>query len=218
MAILPAAWLPVQNAPISAPALKDVMVTFSLKPNGSTEEAWRIVAFGNGTGTYSSHREGKWIDTPITLSSSTLQKIGRSEASVKRRDCETKLKNIAHTGQKRLMYGLGPTELDCTFNYSDDDGVNAAAEAFQAIAVTIHMGEQLKHSLRYDRLGLDEEIDSLVDEVKRGGAIEIQNIAPVLQSLVDDDRVMERVKRKAAHLLEGAGIAVQNYTPDPSAR
>jgi len=30
--------------------------------------------------------------------------------------------------------------------------------------------------------------------------------------------VMERVKRKAAHLLEGAGIAVQNYTPDPSAR
>jgi hypothetical protein len=50
-------------------------------------------------------------------------------------------------------------------------------------------------------------MDSLISENKDGRAIELQNIAPVLQSIVDDDRVMERVRRKAARLLQDAAPA-----------
>jgi hypothetical protein len=210
MAISPVAYLRGQNVSVSSPpSPKYEMVSFSFRPNGANEETWKIVSFGSGTGVYSIHRDGKWAQESITFSLSTLPKLEQGEVTVKRGNCETKLKNIAHTGQKRLMYGLGPTELDCTFNYSDDEGVMAAANAFLAMAETIQIGEKLKHSLRYDRLGLDVEIDALVEEVKSGNAIEVQNIAPVLQSIIDDDRVMERVKRKAGHLLEGAGIAVK---------
>ena len=76
-----------------------------------------------------------------------------------------------------------------------------------AMAETLQMGERLAHERRFDRLGLDATLDSLIDEVKGGRAIEVQNIAPVLQGIVGDERLMERVRSKAAHLLESASMA-----------
>jgi uncharacterized protein (UPF0147 family) len=55
-------------------------------------------------------------------------------------------------------------------------------------------------------------MDALVSENAAGRAIEIQNIARTLQSIIDDDRVMERVRRKAARLLQDAA-----GTPPPKA-
>jgi hypothetical protein len=79
-----------------------------------------------------------------------------------------------------------------------------ATAAFEAIAETMQYGARLQHEHRFDRLSLDAEIDSLVAEAKEGRAIELQNIAPVLQSIVDDDRVIDRVRRKTARLLQDA--------------
>jgi hypothetical protein len=78
------------------------------------------------------------------------------------------------------------------------------AAAFQAIAETMQIGATLQHLHRFDRLGLDAEMDTLAAEAKEGNAIEMQNIAPTLQSIVDDERVIERVRRKAARLLQPA--------------
>jgi hypothetical protein len=76
-------------------------------------------------------------------------------------------------------------------------------------------GDRLQREHRYDRLGLDAEIDSLTSEAQADRAIELQNIAPVLQSILEDDRVMERVRRKAGRLLQLAGVAP---APDSSPR
>ena len=92
--------------------------------------------------------------------------------------------------------------VQCVFEYSDEESLNAAAAAFESIAETMRYGERLQHELRYGRLGLDAEIDSLISESKDGRVIEVQNIASVLQSIVDDDRVIDRVRRKAARLLQ----------------
>jgi hypothetical protein len=199
------------------------IVTFHFDRSGVSQGRYTIQLQSNGVGAY-------WVGPPdfnlmeavgvqkITFSPSTIQKVMAPQSIVKAGNCETRLKNIAQTGHKVISFSKEGASVECAFNFSDANSLNDAAAAFEGVAETIQMGDTLKHSLRYDRLGLDAEIDSLVDEVKSGSAIEIQNIAPVLQSLVDDDRVMERVKRKAAHLLEGAGIAVKNYTPEPSAR
>jgi hypothetical protein len=169
-----------------------------------------IAHYWEGDGDYDAAQRAK---PAMTVSKSTLETIYAAEPAIDAQQCETKLKHIANTGKKTLSSFVGDEYSECVFNYSDDQKVNATAAAFEAIAETMQAGERLKHALRYDRLGLDAEIDELVDEVKRGSAIEVQNIAPVLQSLVDDDRVMERVKRKAAHLMEGAGVPVKDYTP-----
>ena len=86
---------------------------------------------------------------------------------------------------------------------------------FQAIAETMQRGERLQHDLRYDRLGLDAEMESLVAAKESGSAIEIGNIAPVLQALVEDDHVIDRVRRRAARLLQDAGAPVPaGYDPN----
>jgi hypothetical protein len=199
------------------------IVTFHFDRTGVSQSRYTIQLQANGLGAY-------WVGPPdfnleeavgvqkITFSPSTIQKAMAPLNVVKEGNCETHLKNIAQTGRKVISFSKESASVNCTFNFSDASSLNDAAKAFQGVAETIYVGEQLQHLLRYDRLGLDAEIDSLVEEVKNGDAIEVQNIAPMLQSLIDDDRVMERVKRKAAHLLEGAGIAVKNYTPEPSAR
>jgi hypothetical protein len=174
-----------------------------------------IVHYWLGDGAYDELQMAK---PSLTLSDATFKEIFTAIEPGILHDCETKARNIAQTGKKTVRWYDGDQYAECTFNYSENVRLNEIALTFMAVAETMQMGETLKHSLRYDRLGLDAEMDSLVDEVKRGDAIEAQNIAPILQLLVDDDRVMERVKRKAAHLLEGAGIAVKNYTPEPSAR
>ena len=96
---------------------------------------------------------------------------------------------------------------ECTFNYSDDAGLMGATAAFLAIADTMQRGERLQHDLRYDRLGLDAEMESLVAAQKDGSAIEIGNIASILQTLVSDDHVIDRVRRRAARLLQDSGAA-----------
>lgn len=118
--------------------------------------------------------------------------------------CETRAKGIASTGKKLLTYYRDGNSFACKFDHADDASINGVAQAFEAIAATLQFGERLQHDLRYDRLSLDAEIDALVTENADGRAIEIQSIAPTLQSIVDDDRVMERVRRKAARLLQAA--------------
>jgi len=151
----------------------------------------------------------------ISVGESTLKIVAASLASVSSGLCETRLKHLAQTGRKTIIVMTKDSSPRCEFNYSDDERVNAAESAFQAIAETMQYGDRLQREHRYDRLGLDAEIDSLKSEAQADRAIELQNIAPVLQSILEDDRVMERVRRKAGRLLQLAGVAP---APDSSPR
>jgi len=143
---------------------------------------------------------------PLHVSAATVKTAFAARQTIESGQCETHLKGIAQTGKKMLRSFDNDQVSECAFNYSDDAKVRDATDAFMAMVETLQMGEQLAHERRFDRLGLDATLDSLMDEVKAGRAIELQNIAPVLQGIVADERLMERVRSKAAHLLESAGV------------
>lgn len=168
-----------------------------------------IVHYWLGDGAYD---ETEMVKPSLKLSDATFKKVFTATEPGILHDCESKARNIAQTGKKTITWYDGDQYAGCTFNYSENVRLNEISLTFMAVAETMQMGEKLKHSLRYDRLGLDAEIDGLVEEVKSERAIEVQNIAPVLQSIVDDDRVLERVRRKAAHLIESAGVPVRAPT------
>lgn len=143
---------------------------------------------------------------PITVSQATMDRLRAAYKTVASGNCETKAKHIAQTGVKHIAYTMAGSDAwsSCTFNYSDDKALMDAAAAFQAIAETMQMGEKLEHTHRFDRLGLDAQIAYFSEDVAAGRAIELQNIAPVLNSIVNDERVIERARRKAARLLQDA--------------
>jgi hypothetical protein len=76
---------------------------------------------------------------------------------------------------------------------------------------TMDMGRELDRLHRYDRLGLDDSMASLAQEVSDGRAPELGTIAPSLRSIAVDTEVMLRVRTRAAALLK-------SISPDAATR
>ena len=178
-------------------------VEFSMKPRDEASHPWTVHLDPKGAGNYS--EDGQAGQQPLTISDATLQRIRLGERRAKSGRCETHQKNIARTGEKTIRYISADRTDGCTFNFSDDNGLMDAAGAFEAIAETMQAGERLQHDQRFDRLSLDADMDTLLTGIKNGAAIELNNIAPVLQSLADDDHIIDRVRRKSARLLQDSG-------------
>jgi hypothetical protein len=116
--------------------------------------------------------------------------------------CASTAKNIADTGKKTLIYvHLPDVRRSCTYNYTENKDLRALTEIFQGIAETMDEGRKLEYLHRYDRLGLDAEMESFTREVSDGHAIELQTIADTLHSIADDPDVMQRVRTRANALL-----------------
>lgn len=196
-------------------SVKWTLVELSMTPRSDgAMPAWTVRLQADGAGTYSETGPSDPKPVPLTVSAATLDRLRLGEHAAKSGKCETRAKNIAQTGEKTIRYVDGDRTAECTFNYSDDAGLMGALATFEAIAQTMQHGERLQHDLRYDRLGLDSDMDALVAAKQNGSAIEIGNIAPVLQALVQDDHVIDRVRRKAARLLQDSGAPVPSgYDP-----
>jgi hypothetical protein len=115
--------------------------------------------------------------------------------------CASKAKNIADTGAKTLSYSGPDGSGSCTYNYSESKDVQQLTDIFQGIAETMDEGRRLDYQHRYDRLGLDETITFLGQEVSEGRALEVATIAASLRSIAGDSEVMERVRTRANALL-----------------
>ena len=115
--------------------------------------------------------------------------------------CASKAKNVADSGTKTLTYAAPGTTHSCTYNYTGNKSVSDLTDLFQAIAETMDHGRELEHLHRYDRLGLDAELESFTREVADGHAIELQTIAPALRSIAQDADPMQRVRTQARALL-----------------
>ncbi len=145
-------------------------------------------------------------DRPIQVSEDLLKKLFAVAPLVRSDRCASHRKGIAQTGIKTLRLTQQGTTFTCTYDYSEEDRVHTATAAFEGIAETMRFGDRLTAELRFDRLGLDAEMESLQSALKDGRALEVGNIGAVLVSVQNDERVMERVRRKAAHLLESASL------------
>ncbi len=118
--------------------------------------------------------------------------------------CESRLK-VAFEGWKKFSYTGPDGSGSCTFNYSKDKEIEELGGSFQAVAETILEGARLEKLLQHDRLGLDKEMEYLVDAAGTGRALEISTIRQILVRLADDDDVLERVRKRARLLLAQAG-------------
>jgi hypothetical protein len=115
--------------------------------------------------------------------------------------CASKAKNIADTGTKTLSYTAPDGSGSCTYNYSENKDVQSLTEIFEGMAETMDEGRTLDHLHRFDRLGLDDAMTFLAQEVSAGRALEVGTIAASLRSIADDADVIQRVRMRARTLL-----------------
>jgi hypothetical protein len=118
-------------------------------------------------------------------------------------ECESHLK-VAFQGWKRLTYRGPEGQGSCEFNYSKDKQIEEMGESLVAVAETIVEGSRLDWLLRYDRLGLDREMQYVEEAAKDGRMQELETIRGILERLADDEDVLARVRKRARALLARA--------------
>jgi hypothetical protein len=114
--------------------------------------------------------------------------------------CESHLK-VAFQGWKTLTYTGPQGKGSCTFNYSKDKEIQDLGDSLGAVVETILEGARMELLLQHDRLGLDAEMEFLVEAVGDGRAQQVCVIREILERLAQDDTVLERVRKRARMLL-----------------
>jgi hypothetical protein len=183
---------------------------------GLSPSHWTLTIQQDGSGHFHSDRgnppadgsqgiEAPSLDRDVRLSG---QFADRVFAAARRHkmfagDCESHLK-VAFQGWKKLSYTGPDGEGSCEFNYSKDKDIQALGDSMVAVAETIVEGARLEMLLLHDRLGLDKEMENLVDFASDGRAQQICAIEDILERLAGDPTVLERVQKRARVLLAKA--------------
>jgi hypothetical protein len=118
--------------------------------------------------------------------------------------CESHIKQVAFRGWKRLSYSGPDGKGSCVYNYSKDQKLDDFGESLLAVASTIVEGARVELLLQHDRLGLDREMEYLVEAAGDGRVQQLGTIRGILERVANDEGVLERVRTRARQLLARA--------------
>ncbi len=189
---------PVIQVDFADPELNPSHWTLTLHPNGSGHFSSQMGA----TADDDKEMEIPDINRDVQLSASFAGHVFEEAQrhSWFNEGCESHLK-VAFQGWKTLAYRGPEGRGSCTYNFSKDKEIESLGDSLEAVAETILEGERLEMLLEHDRLGLDKEMEFLVDAAGNGRAQQICAIRGILVRLAQDDEVLERVRKRAKMLL-----------------
>jgi hypothetical protein len=138
----------------------------------------------------------------FTMSAATRDRIFALAAQLDyfHGDFDYKKHRIAFTGKKTLEYAAAGTTSSTSYNWSEDPAVRELTAIFQDIMNTQESARRLLFLRRYDRLGLDAQLQSMEEMAKSDTLGELQSIAPLLRQIADDPGVMHVARERAARL------------------
>ena len=217
------AWLLFLAAALPALALQATaqsdtgpVIVFEYSNPGLSPSHWLLTIHPDGSGHFTSETN---VQAPVVGDEMTLPNVNRDiklsprfaagvfDAAQRHswfnQDCDGHMK-VAFQGSKKISFSGPQGSGSCTFNYSKDKQIQALGDSMQAVAMTILEGVKLEMLLQHDPLGLDKEIGNLANAANDGRAQQICAISEILQRLVQDDHVMDMVRKQARLLLAKA--------------
>ena len=197
-----------------APSAADPRFQLDFSDPGLSPSQWTLTLRPDGTGHFRSQAGKPPGDATQEIVPSAVDREIQGSAAYARRvfaaaarhrwfneACESHLK-VAFQGWKTLTYTGPQGQGSCTFNYSKDKEIQDLGDSLEAVAETILEGARMELLLQHDRLGLDAEMEFLVEAVGDGRAQQVCVIREILGRLAQDDTVLERVRKRARMLLE----------------
>lgn len=188
----------------TAQAQSTAVLSVTLERDGVPVPYWRLQLDNNGAGTFQQRPKDLPFETRnIQIAPATWARMQRLLADTHNlTPCETKTKGLARVGQKTVDYIANGATAHCSFNYTDNKPLSALADMWNGLASTLTEARRLTQLHKHDRLGLDKELADYEHAVDQGFAIDPSLIQPELQAILADEALMERVRRRAQHLLE----------------
>ncbi|HEX3092572.1 MAG TPA: hypothetical protein VHW72_08130, partial [Candidatus Angelobacter sp.] len=144
--------------------------------------------------------------TEFTMSHDRCDKLFRyaKEADYFQGDFTFKKHAVASTGKKTLTYVDGSRHFNTTYDYSEHKAIQEITSIFMGISNTIEHGRKLQFLRRFDKLGLEAELKVLEDAAESHNLVEIQLIAPTLESIAEDHAILNIARQRAHRLLAKA--------------
>jgi hypothetical protein len=115
--------------------------------------------------------------------------------------CDDLGSKVAFQGKKTLEYEGPDGRGSCTYNWSNNKNIQLITNDCESISLTLEEGRKLEVEHAHARLSLDPELELLDRSAQAGGALELENIAPVLSAIAADDAVLDRARSRARSLL-----------------
>lgn len=183
----------------SNPALAPSHWTLAIHPDGSGH----FTSYGGNMPGGNSDMKAPPVNRDVHLSREFADSVFHTAYSHKlfNTKCESHLK-VAFQGSKTLRYAGPKGSGTCTFNYSTDRDIQALGDSMIAVEQTIMEGARLELLLKHDPLGLDEEMNFLVQAARDGRAKQICAIREILVELANDPNVLDGVRKRADMLLQ----------------
>jgi len=194
------------SAFLQAPAVP-AKLTYSRAFKGSTPEYLAIVVDSAGSGTY----EGRKLDEaqkmpprPVQLSAATTERIFALAAQL--HDFQSiqleSHKRVANLGEKTFTYQQGGDVNRVVFNYTENRIARELVDLFEAVgAVQQHVGA-LEFEMKYDPLGLSQELLQIQIELNDKSLIDPQMLVPTLEKIAHDARFLHLAQVRAQQIID----------------
>ena len=187
-------------------------ITFERLWSDFTPQSITITVLANGAAKYSSSNPGKSGDeadeyhTDFTISRDRCDKLFRSagEANYFQGDFTFKKHVVASTGKKTLTYADASRRFTTTYDYSEHKAIQEITDIFTGISNTLEHGRKLQFLRRFDKLGLEAELKAMEEAAENHTLVEIQLIAPTLESIAGDASILNIARQRAHRLLAKA--------------
>jgi len=158
----------------------------------------------DGTGQSRFKRRGsEEASSVLTLSSNGREKFLSVVAATRnladREKYESKRK-VANLGRKHITLEMGSETREAEFNYSDLKEVNTLTTFFDGLINQQVLISDLEMALQYERLSIPERLDQLEGEIKSGRISDPQSLIPVLDKIVQNERVVDYARNHAQQL------------------
>jgi hypothetical protein len=189
-----------------APAVP-AKLTYSRTFKGSTPEYLAIVVDSNGSGTY----EGRKLDEAQIQSPNSFQLSSRTTERIFTLAGELhnfhavqleSHKKVANLGEKTFTFQQGEAVNRVVFNYTENRIARELVDLFEAVgAVEQHVGA-LEFEMKYDPLGLSQELLQIQIELNDKSLTDPQLLIPTLEKIAHGSRFLHLAQVRAQEIIE----------------
>lgn len=211
-------WAQAPNLNPKVPPEQQIpVVKFEFVLPGAAPPHYALSIEAGGTAAYRSDAEpavgsnpGDGGETPyflkFNISRATADKIFNfaKDLNYFQGDFEYHGGKVANMGAKTLTFKDGTRENSFTYNYSQNPKLQQLSSLLQGIASAVEYRRALEQLYRYEKLGLEEKLRHMENDINTGYVAELEIDAPILKQIVQDHTVMNITRRRAEKILAKA--------------
>lgn len=180
-------------------------ITFQRIFKASYPEYIEIKISQSGKGTFDIRQlDEEASPQSFELSAPTVRKIFSLAAKLnnfKGVDLEVH-KRLASLGQKTLRYQNGAEDNQVTYNYTLDPSGSQLTALFESISLEETDLADLKRTMQYDRLGVNDVVQNIESHYKDHDLPEPSRFLPSLEKLADDNQYVDVARQRARQLAD----------------